>query len=137
MFPRRAFAFTCLAIGLMPATAAAAQVCGTVADFNQAMADAGATSTDVTLTFDVLGVDPNDFFGTKGSLAQFRDTTCANGADIGIKVYGPDDPPNDAHPPARSRWSTATPAATGPAASTGPTPTRRRRSSSTAARPAP
>ncbi len=99
MFPRRAFAFTCLAIGLMPATAAAAQVCGTVADFNQAMADGGALSTDVTLTFDVVGVDPNDFFGTKGSLAQFRDTTCANGADIGIKVYGPDDPPNDAHPP--------------------------------------
>ena len=83
----------------MPATAAAAQVCGTVADFNQAMADGGALSTDVTLTFDVVGVDPNDFFGTKGSLAQFRDTTCANGADIGIKVYGPDDPPNDAHPP--------------------------------------
>lgn len=96
----RALAFTtiCLAIGLVPAKAAAKQVCGTVADFNQAMADAGTYSTDVKLTFDVVGVNPNDFFGTKGSLAQFRNTQCAMGADIGIKVYGPDDPPNDAHP---------------------------------------
>jgi MYXO-CTERM domain-containing protein len=88
-----------LVIGLAPATAAAGQVCGTVAEFNQAMQDGGTYSTDVTLTFDVVGVNPGDFFGTKGSLAQFRNTTCATGADMGIKVYGPDDPPNDAHPP--------------------------------------
>jgi len=89
----------CLATGLAPVTAAAEQVCGTVAEFNQAMLDGGTFSTDVTLTFDVVGVNPGDFVGTKGSLAQFRNTTCATGADIGIKVYGPDDPPNEAHPP--------------------------------------
>lgn len=100
MWSRRILALTSasLAVGLAPASAAAGQVCGTVAEFNQAMADAGTSSTDVTLTFDVVGVNPGDFFGTKGSLAQFRDTSCATGADMGIKVYGPDDPPNDAHP---------------------------------------
>jgi MYXO-CTERM domain-containing protein len=100
MIRSRAFALTpvCLAIGLMPATAAAEQVCGTVAEFNQAMAEGGTYSTDVTVTFDVVGVNPNDFPGTKGSLAQFRNTLCEAGADMGIKVYGPDDPPNEAHP---------------------------------------
>ena len=32
------------------------------------------------------------------SVAQFQNTLCATGADMGIKVYGPDDPPNTAHP---------------------------------------
>ncbi len=81
-----------------PTMARAEQVCGTVAEFNAAMADAGTSATDVTLTFDVVGVNPNDFPATKGSLAQFRDTACTTGADMGIKVYGPDDPPNEAHP---------------------------------------
>lgn len=94
----RGFTFTLVCVALSPAPAAAGQVCGTIAEFNAAMLDGGTYSTDVTLTFDVVGVDPNDFFGTKGSLAQFRNTTCATGADMGIKVYGPDDPPNDAHP---------------------------------------
>lgn len=89
-----AFALACLA----PATAVAEQVCGTVDEFNTAMADGGTAATDVTLTFDVVGVNPNDFPGTKGSLAQFQNTLCATGADMGIKVYGPDDPPNTAHP---------------------------------------
>ena len=101
MIHGRSFAltFVCLAIGLIPAAAAAEQVCGTVAEFNQAMIEGGTASTAVTLSFDVIGVNPGDFFGTKGSLAQFRNTACATGADMGIKVYGPDDPPNDAHPP--------------------------------------
>ena len=86
------------AILLAPAVAAAEPVCGTVEAFNQAMADAGTTATEVTLTFDVLGVDPNDFAGSKGSLAQMRNTTCAAGQDAVIKVYGPEDPPNVAHP---------------------------------------
>ena len=83
---------------LVPATAAAETVCGSVDEFNAAMAAAGTTSPDVELTFDVVGVNPNDFPGTKGCLAQFRNTMCATGADAGIKVYGPYDPPNDAHP---------------------------------------
>ncbi len=92
------FATACLSSALVPTTAAAEQLCGTVAEFNTAMAQAGTASTDVTLTFDVVGVNPNDFFGTKGSLAQLRNTSCGTGQDAGIKVYGPDDPPNDAHP---------------------------------------
>jgi len=86
------------AIAFVPATAAAETVCGTVEEFNTAMADAGTSAEDVTLTFDVVGVNPNDFFGTKGSLAQMRNTTCGTGQDATIKVYGPDDPPNEAHP---------------------------------------
>ena len=34
--------------------------------------------------------------GLAGTVSQHP---CATGADLGIKVYGPDDPPNDAHPP--------------------------------------
>jgi hypothetical protein len=92
-------ALVCVAgIGLAPASAAAETVCGTVDEFNAAMAAGGTTSNDVTLTFDVVGVNPADFPATKGSLAQFRNTACATGADAGIKVYGPYDPPNDSHP---------------------------------------
>ena len=92
------FATACLSSALVPTTAAAEQLCGTVAEFNAAMAQGEDASTDVTLSFDVVGVNPNDFFGTKGSLAQLRNTSCGTGQDAGIKVYGPDDPPNDAHP---------------------------------------
>lgn len=101
MTPRVAFGFALLGLGataLTPATALAETVCGSVEEFNAAMADAGTSSTDVTLTFDVVGVNPNDFFGTKGSLAQMRNTACATGESAGIKVYGPDDPPNTSHP---------------------------------------
>lgn len=85
-------------VALAPQLASAVPVCGSIDEFNTAMADAGAASTDVTLTYDVVGVNPDDFPGTKGSLAQMSNTLCAGGADAGIKVYGPDDPPNDAHP---------------------------------------
>ncbi|MFO0636259.1 MAG: DNRLRE domain-containing protein [Nannocystaceae bacterium] len=93
----------CAGLGLLAwfggaARARAETVCGTVAEFNAAMADAGTVATDVTLTFDLVGVNPADFPGGKGSLAQMRNSTCATGQDAGIKVYGPDDPPNDAHP---------------------------------------
>jgi MYXO-CTERM domain-containing protein len=94
-------AFVCSSAiaGLAPATAVAGTVCGTVEDFNAAMAAGGAPSTDVTLTFDVVGVHPGDFFNDKGSLAQMRNTTCASGQDAGIKVYGTSEPLNEAHPP--------------------------------------
>jgi MYXO-CTERM domain-containing protein len=91
------FALVCVGV-LVPATALAEEVCGTVADFNAAMAAAGTSATDVTLTFDVVGINPNDFFGGKGSIAQMRNTACATGQDAVIKVYGPDDPPNTSHP---------------------------------------
>ncbi|MBK9001355.1 MAG: DNRLRE domain-containing protein [Myxococcales bacterium] len=85
---------------LAPGRARAAPVCGSVADFNNAMANAAATSDDVTLTFDVVGVNPADFHNGKGSLAQMRNTSCNGGAqDATIKVYGTSDPLNTAHPP--------------------------------------
>jgi MYXO-CTERM domain-containing protein len=86
-------------VALAPATAFAETVCGTVDEFNAAMAAAGTSSPDVTLTYDVVGVNPADFFNTKGSLAQFRNTTCATGQDAGIKVYGTSEPLNESHPP--------------------------------------
>lgn len=85
---------------LVPGQAHAAPVCGSVADFNNAMASAAATSDDVTLTFDVVGVNPAHFHNGKGSLAQMRNTSCNGGAqDAAIKVYGTSDPLNAAHPP--------------------------------------
>lgn len=84
--------------GLGAATARAETVCGTVAEFNTAMAEAGTSASDVTLTFDLVGVNPADFAGGKGSLAQMRNSSCAAGQDAVIKVYGPEDPPNVAHP---------------------------------------
>lgn len=87
-----------VAAAAVPQLVHAEQVCGTVDEFNAAMAAAGTSSTDVTVVFDVVGVNPNDFPATKGSLAQMRNTICGTGQDAGIKVYGPDDPPNRAHP---------------------------------------
>ncbi|MCC6902598.1 MAG: DNRLRE domain-containing protein [Polyangiaceae bacterium] len=89
-------AVVCLAAG----RAGAAPVCGSVAEFNGYMSDHAATSDDVTLTFDVVGVNPADFHNGKGALAQMRNTTCKGGAqDAVIKVYGTSDPLNTAHPP--------------------------------------
>jgi MYXO-CTERM domain-containing protein len=85
-------------VALAPRIASAEPVCGSIEEFNTAMADAGAASTDVTLTYDLVGVNPNDFPGTKGSLGQMRNTLCAAGQDAAIKVYGPEDPINEAHP---------------------------------------
>ena len=94
----RITALAFLVCAWVPSTAFAEQLCGTVAEFNAAMAAAGTASTDVTLDFDVVGVNPSDFAGSKGSLAQLRNSGCAAGQDAVIKVYGPEDPPNVAHP---------------------------------------
>lgn len=88
-----------LAGALVAAGAQAAPICGSVTDFNTAMADDAATSDDVTLTFDVVGVNPADFHNGKGALAQMRNTQCSTGQDAVIKVYGTSDPLNTAHPP--------------------------------------
>jgi hypothetical protein len=84
-------------LGLVPATAAAETMCGSIEQFNAAMADAGVASTDVELTYDLTGVNPNDFVEGKGSLGQMRNTTCATGQDAVIKVYGTS-ARNTAHP---------------------------------------
>jgi hypothetical protein len=78
MIGRGAFGFALVGLAALgPATAHAESVCGTVEEFNAAMADAGASTEDVTLTYDLVGVNPNDFFNGKGSLAQMRNTTAA------------------------------------------------------------
>ncbi len=86
-------------MALAPASAHAETVCGTVAEFNAAMAAAGTASVDVTLTFDVVGVAPADFHNDKGSLAQMRNTACDGLQDAAIKVYGTSEPLNTMHPP--------------------------------------
>jgi hypothetical protein len=81
-------------------TASAATVCSSVAEFNAFMVENGTHSTDVTLTFDVTGVNPSDFHNGKGSLSQMRNTACNGGAqDSVIKVYGTSEPLNTSHPP--------------------------------------
>jgi hypothetical protein len=84
---------------LVPGRAAAAEVCGTIAEFNAAMVATGGSVEEVSVEYDLVGVNPADFPGTKGSLGQLRFTGCdLGGQDAAIKVYGPEDPPNEAHP---------------------------------------
>lgn len=78
-------------------SASAATTCLTVDEFNAWMVDHPA-ATDVTLRFDLTGVDPAAFAGSKGALADLTDLGCAAGGSLALKVYGPDDPPNEAHP---------------------------------------
>lgn len=75
----------------------AATTCMSVADFNSYMQTRPPTDS-VVLKFDATGVNPNDWWGTKGALADLTDSTCAAGGSLALKVYGPDDPPNTAHP---------------------------------------
>jgi MYXO-CTERM domain-containing protein len=87
------------AVAFAPATAAAETVCGTVEEFNAAMAADATQTDDVTLTYDLVGVNPSDFAESKGSIAQMRNTACATGQDAVIKVYGTSEPLNESHPP--------------------------------------
>lgn len=81
-------------------TARAAPTCGTLAEFNTAMAESAASSDDVTLTFDLTGANPADYPNGKGALAHMRNTACSGGAqDAVIKLYGTSTPLNTAHPP--------------------------------------
>lgn len=76
-----------------------AEMCvGSVDEFNTFMSGAGGASTTVTVTFNVTGVKPPDFAGSKGCLAELLDTSCATGASATLKVYGPYDPPSASHP---------------------------------------
>lgn len=85
---------------IVPGSARAETVCGTIADFNDAMAATAGYVEEVTVEYDVVGVNPADFPETKGSLGQLRYGGCAlGGQDAGIKVYGTSDPLNEAHPP--------------------------------------
>lgn len=78
-------------------SAAAATQCMSADAFNTWM-QTHEPSTDVTLRFDATGVNPYDWWGTKGALADLTDTSCAAGGSLALKVYGPDDPPNTSHP---------------------------------------
>lgn len=96
-FNRLLWGFSCL---VAPKLVLAAPVCGTVDDFNAYMTANAEVSNDVTLTFDVVGVNPADFANGKGALAQMRNTQCNGGeADVAIKVYGNSEPLNTAHLP--------------------------------------
>lgn len=82
---------------ILVALSHAATECMSVSDFNDYMLSHDPT-TSVELRYDATGVNPNDWPGTKGALADLTDTTCAAGGSLALKVYGPDDPPNTAHP---------------------------------------
>ena len=82
----------------LAASARADTVCTTIDEFNALMTGTGNAKKAVTLTYDVTGVNPADFAGSKGCLVDFHDSRCAEGAGGTLKVYGPYDPPNTAHP---------------------------------------
>ncbi len=82
---------------ILVALAHAATECMSVDDFNDYMLSHDP-STSVVLNYDATGVNPNDWPGTKGALADLTDSTCAAGGSLALKVYGPDDPPNTSHP---------------------------------------
>lgn len=86
-----------LLAAIFPGPARADTRCVSVAAFNDWMQDHEATDT-LTLQFDVTGVNPADFPDTKGALADFTDLGCPEGAGNVIKVYGPAEPENTAHP---------------------------------------
>ncbi|MDY0001337.1 MAG: DNRLRE domain-containing protein [Polyangia bacterium] len=90
------FALALVAMGSSPARAD--WQCDTVEGFNLEMSAQGSFATSVTVTYTLSGANPADYFNTKACLAQLRDTRCALGADAAIKLYGPADPPNAAHP---------------------------------------
>src|SRR5687767_15549969 len=82
---------------LFPVSVHAATTCMTVDEFNATMATRPPVDA-LTLSFDATGVNPNDFAGSKGALADLTDLGCAAGGSLALKVYGPEDPPNTAHP---------------------------------------
>jgi hypothetical protein len=87
-------------VGGFGRTAAADTECMSVDAFNQHMALTGGFTTDATLTFQATGVNPGEYFNTKGCLAQLKNDSCAQGAaDVVLKLYGTADPPNVNHPP--------------------------------------
>ena len=79
-------------------SAHAEPLCMSVDEFNAYFAGGQEAATDLTLDFTVTGVNPADFPGTKGCLADFQDDRCSTGAAANLKVYGPYDPPNASHP---------------------------------------
>lgn len=82
---------------LLLAPAFAETRCDSVDAFNSYMLDHDSTPS-VTVEFDVTGVNPADFAGSKGALVELTTTRCDAGASNVVKVYGPEDPPNEAHP---------------------------------------
>lgn len=93
------------------APARAEVVCKTVDEFNAQVTGSNQPATSVTVKFDVTGVNPPDFFGSKGCLIDLHYTGCAvdNGyASATLKIYGPDDPPNTSHPPGTLKFEYGT-----------------------------
>lgn len=89
-----------LGLVLQPLRASAETICGSIAEFNDTMATNATSSDDVTLTYDVTGVNPSDFHNSKGSLGQMWNSACPMlGQNVALKVYGTADVYNAAHPP--------------------------------------
>jgi hypothetical protein len=84
---------------LHPTPAHAEWLCMPLNEFNQHMAHTGQSTTQLELTYGLTGVNPDDYFGTKGMIADLDDSSCAGVAGVALKVYGPDDPYNYNHPP--------------------------------------
>ncbi len=93
-----ALAPTFLLSSTLTVAARAEPVCMTVDEFNTFMAGIDGKTTTLDLQFDVTGVNPADYFGSKGCLAELVDASCALGASAALKVYGTADPPNLSHP---------------------------------------
>ena len=69
----------CLVLVLLHSTPASAEwLCMPLADFNQHIADTGQSTTQLELTYGLTGVDPDDYFGTKGMIADLDDSSCAS-----------------------------------------------------------
>jgi hypothetical protein len=108
--------------------------CMTVAEFNDLVANQGAAASSVELTFDVTGVNLDDYVDGKGWLAELADGTCSDLAIASLKVYGTSTTSDPAHPagtvklehgsaccpapPCTEHWAEPNP---GPVIFTGPT----------------
>jgi len=88
-------------LGLWPRTALGAQQCvGSVQEFNSFMDQQLSSASSVTLSFEVTGVNLDDYLNGKGWLAELADTRCSAGLAVAsLKVYGSSSPLNTAHPP--------------------------------------
>lgn len=78
-------------------SAARATTCVSVDEFNDWAAAHGAVDA-VTVSFDVTGVNPADFYETKGALVDLGNAACAEGGSMALKVYGTTAEPNTSHP---------------------------------------
>jgi hypothetical protein len=86
------------ALLLFSSSARADPQCTTVAAFNDLMAAQNSFASSAILTFNVTGVNLDDYTDGKGWLSEMKDGSCSAGAQANIKVYGTTTIANPAHP---------------------------------------